>query len=101
MPPQAPAPPPAPAPRQVVSKKEESKTRPKLNHPNDLSTIPENVLVTDAEDDNIAGQDLNDDEIEELKNQLEGLRKNQKQQVTAVNDEDDDDDEDSDEDDSD
>jgi len=45
-------------------------------------------MLTEAEDDNLAAQDLNNEEIVELKRQLELMQKNQNYQVTAQNDED-------------
>jgi len=64
------------------------KQKPRLSHPGE-SQIPENVMLTEAEDDNIANQDLTNDEIIELKRQLDIMQKNQNYQVTAQNDEDD------------
>jgi hypothetical protein len=61
------------------------KPRPKLSYPTE--NIP-NVMLTEAEDDNLAAQDLNNEEIVELKRQLELMKKNQNYQVTAQNDED-------------
>jgi len=62
--------------------------RPKLNHPGENQHIPENILLTEAEDENIATQDLTNEEIAELKSQLQSLQRNQKYQVSALNDED-------------
>lgn len=62
--------------------------RPKLNHPGETQHIPENILLTEAEDENIATQDLTNDEIAELKSQLQSLQRSQHYQVSALNDED-------------
>lgn len=64
------------------------KQRPRLSHPGETQ-IPDNVMLTEAEDDNIANQDLTNDEIIELKRQLDIMQKNQNYHVTAQNDEDD------------
>ena len=60
--------------------------RPKLTHPNEKTNIEENIL--DNEDDNITNQDLTLEEIEELKQQLDLMQKNQTVSITAENDED-------------
>jgi hypothetical protein len=72
--------------------REKEKERPKLSHPNENTNqnIPENILMTDAEDENLATQDLTDGEIAELKKQLQILQRNQNYKVMAQNDEDDD-----------
>ena len=67
---------------------EKSKQRPKLSHPGEKVQIPDDIILSEPEDDNLGSQDLNDDEIKELKKQLESLKKNQKHKVTAQNDED-------------
>jgi len=58
----------------------------RLSNSNDLNQIPDNVMLSEAEDDNIANQDLTNDEIIELKRQLEIMQKNQNYQITAQND---------------
>ena len=65
------------------------KIRPKLSHPGEHTNIPDKILLTDAEDDNLANQDLNNEEILELKRQLDLMKKNQNYKVSAQNDEDD------------
>ena len=65
------------------------KLRPKLSHPGEHMNIPDRIMLTDAEDDNLANQDLNNDEILELKRQLDLMKKNQAYKVSAQNDEDD------------
>ena len=65
------------------------KLRPKLSHPGEHMNIPDKIMLTDAEDDNLANQDLNNDEILELKRQLNIMKKNQAYKVSAQNDEDD------------
>jgi hypothetical protein len=46
-------------------------------------------MLSEAEDDNLAAQNLNDKEIAELQKQLSSLQRNQKYKVTAQNDEED------------
>jgi hypothetical protein len=72
--------------------KEKERERPKLSHPNENTNqnIPDNILMTDVEDENLATQDLTDGEIAELKKQLQILQRNQNYKVMAQNDEDDD-----------
>jgi hypothetical protein len=73
---------------QIHNDKLKSVQRPKLNHPGETQHIPENILLTEAEDENIATQDLTNDEIAELKSQLQSLQRSQHYQVSALNDED-------------
>ena len=73
---------------QQKAQQEKSKQRPKLSHPGEKVQIPDDIILSEPEDDNLGSQDLNDDEIKELKKQLESLKKNQKHKVTAQNDED-------------
>jgi hypothetical protein len=78
--------------KQKEKEKEKEKERPKLSHPNENTNqnIPDNILMTDVEDENLATQDLTDGEIAELKKQLQILQRNQNYKVMAQNDEDDD-----------
>jgi len=74
--------------QQPQQKQQKQKSRPKLNHPGEKAQIPDEVILSEPEDDNLGSQDLNEDEIKELKKQLDSLKKNQKYKVTAQNDED-------------
>jgi len=73
---------------QLHNEKLKTVQRPKLNHPGETQHIPENILLTEAEDENIATQDLTNEEIAELKSQLQSLQRSQHYQVSALNDED-------------
>ena len=75
-------------PVQPQQKQQKQKSRPKLNHPGEKAQIPDEIILSEPEDDNLGSQDLNEDEIKELKKQLDSLKKNQKYKVTAQNDED-------------
>ena len=65
---------------------QQQKQRPRLSHPNVETN--NNVNITDNEDDNIATQDLTQDEIEGLKKQLDLMQMKQSASITAQNDED-------------
>ena len=73
---------------QKQRKEERAKSRPQLSHPGEKAQIPDEIIVSEPEDENLGSQDLNDDEIKELKKQLDSLKRNQKYNVTAQNDED-------------
>jgi hypothetical protein len=69
----------------ITKSQPKEKSRPKLSHPGESEN---NILLNDMEDDNLAALNLTNDEMVELKKQLLQLQRNQKQQVTAQNDED-------------
>ena len=73
---------------QKQRKEERAKSRPQLSHPGEKAQIPDDIIVSEPEDENLGSQDLNDDEIKELKKQLDSLKRNQQYNVTAQNDED-------------
>jgi hypothetical protein len=60
--------------------------RPQLSHPGE--DVPNEVNITENEDDNILTQDLTQAEMDELTNQLKIMQKKQGSQITALNDED-------------
>lgn len=68
-----------------VLKSSGKKTRPKLSHPSEKS---ENIRLSDLEDENIAALNLTNEEMAELKKQLLTMKKSQKYEVSAQNDED-------------
>jgi len=68
----------------VDQQNSKQKQRPKLSHPGEQN----DVSLNDLEDENLAALNLTNEEMLELKKQLLQLQKNQKQQVTAQNDED-------------
>ena len=85
----------AQAQQQAQAKQKEAQklvppSRPRLSHPGEKVQIPEKIMLSEAEDDNLASQNLNDKEIAELQKQLSSLQRNQKYKVTAQNDEEDD-----------
>jgi hypothetical protein len=65
----------------VIQTQQMPSQRPKLSHPGE-SAIPDVDL---DEDDNIANQDLTQDEIDELKKQLEVMQRKQSAPITAEN----------------
>ena len=75
-------------PQQPEQMQQKQKSRPKLNHPGEKAQIPDEINLSEPEDDNLGSQDLNEEEIKELKKQLDSMKKNSKYKVTAQNDED-------------
>jgi hypothetical protein len=71
----------------LVNKEIALPPRPKLTHPNEETEI-EQVNVTEKEDENVAGLDLTQAEIEELKKTLAQLESKQSAPITAQNEDD-------------